>query len=209
VELGGFSNDTLAEDSDLTLRILRNGHKIEYEEDAIALTEAPDRVKDFLKQRFRWMYGTLQAAWKHIDTLLRPKYGLMGTVALPNIFIFQIFFPLISPLMDLAAFISVAQIIWQKNQHPLDPIANDLGVLVVFYLFFLLIDYATALFAFTLEKNEDRRLIFWLFFQRFTYRQLMYYVAAKSVITAIQGRLVGWGKLERKATVDASLNRHS
>ena len=70
MELGGFSNDTLAEDSDLTLRILRNGFKIEYEEGAIALTEAPDQVKGFLKQRFRWMFGTFQAAWKQITPLL-------------------------------------------------------------------------------------------------------------------------------------------
>jgi cellulose synthase/poly-beta-1,6-N-acetylglucosamine synthase-like glycosyltransferase len=208
MELGGFSNDTLAEDSDLTLRILHNGFKIEYEEYAIALTEAPDQVKGFLKQRFRWMFGTLQAAWKHINTLMRPKYGMMGIVALPNIFIFQILFPLISPLMDAAAFISIAQIIWQKTQHPLDPIAKDLGILVGFYLLFLLVDYATALFAFTLEKNEDWRLTIWLFLQRFSYRQLMYYVAIKSVVTALQGRMVGWGKLERKATVNTTLGRH-
>jgi len=80
-ELGGFANDTLAEDSDLTLRILRNGYKIEYDEDAIALTEAPDRVKGFLAQRFRWMYGTMQAAWKHLNTLMRPKYGMIGIVS--------------------------------------------------------------------------------------------------------------------------------
>jgi cellulose synthase/poly-beta-1,6-N-acetylglucosamine synthase-like glycosyltransferase/spore germination protein YaaH/peptidoglycan/xylan/chitin deacetylase (PgdA/CDA1 family) len=205
--LGGFANDTLAEDSDLTLRILRDGYKIEYEEDAIALTEAPDRIKGFLTQRFRWMYGTLQAAWKHLNTLMRPKYGLIGIVALPNILIFQILFPLISPLMDLAAVVSIGQIIWQKNQHPIDPLSNDLVILVLFYLFFLFIDFATALFSFTLETKEDWRLAIWILFQRFSYRQLMYYVVVKSVITAIQGRTVGWGKLERKATVDPSLGR--
>ena len=39
--------------------------------------------------------------------------------------------------------------------------------------------------------------------QRFGYRQIMYYVVLKSVMTAISGPVVGWGKLTRKATVQA------
>jgi len=54
-----------------------------------------------VRQRYRWMYGTLQAAWKHADALFRPRYGSLGFIALPNIFIFQVLFPLISPVMDL------------------------------------------------------------------------------------------------------------
>lgn len=54
-----------------------------------------------MRQPYRWMYGTLQAAWKHADALFRPRYGSLGFVALPNIFIFQVLFPLISPVMDL------------------------------------------------------------------------------------------------------------
>ena len=49
--------------------------------------------------------------------------------------------------------------------------------------------------------SEDLKLLIWLVFQRFLYRQLMYYVAIKSTLTAIRGTVVGWGKLERKATV--------
>ncbi|HEX7976152.1 MAG TPA: glycosyltransferase, partial [Anaerolineales bacterium] len=100
LEVGGFDNDTLAEDADLTLRILRMGYRIDYEEQAIALTEAPDMIGGFVKQRFRWMYGTLQAAWKHRGVIFRPRYGALGMFAIPNIFIFQVLFPLISPVMD-------------------------------------------------------------------------------------------------------------
>jgi len=67
----------------------------------VAFTEAPDTVRGFVKQRFRWMYGTLLAAWKHIDTLFRPRYGALGMFAMPNVLIFQILFPLISPVMGL------------------------------------------------------------------------------------------------------------
>jgi cellulose synthase/poly-beta-1,6-N-acetylglucosamine synthase-like glycosyltransferase len=208
LKMGGFTSETLAEDADLTLTLLSEGYKIDYEEGAIALTEAPDTVKGFLKQRFRWMFGTFQAAWKHLGALMNPKYGALGMVAIPNILIFQIFFPLISPLMDLAALTSIGQIIWERYQHPLHPAPDELTHLLVFYVLFLLFDFLTAFSAFVLEKGEDWSLIIWLFLQRFFYRQLMYYVAIKSVLTAISGSMVGWGKLERKATVTFKNDPH-
>ena len=101
VRAGGFSDATLAEDADLTMAIRKQGLAIRYEDEAVALTEAPDTVRGFVRQRFRWMFGTMQAAWKHADVLFRPRYGALGFVALPNVLIFQVLFPLISPVMDL------------------------------------------------------------------------------------------------------------
>jgi hypothetical protein len=153
------------------------------------------------------MYGTLQAAWKNRDMLLRPRYGVLGMLAMPNIFVFQIIFPFISPLMDLMSVISISGIIWASFQHPVDPAPSGLTNLIFFYALFLGLDLFTALFAFLLERREDRRLLFWLFPQRFYYRQLMYYVAVQAVLTALQGRRVGWGKLDRKATVTVQAGR--
>ena len=201
LKAGGFSEDTLAEDADVTLSILRMGYRINYEDDAVALTEAPDTVRGFLKQRFRWMYGTLQAAWKHRDTLFRPRFGTLGLVALPNILIFQILFPLISPVMDFLMLWSVAATGLRLYQHPLDQADTGFGRVLFYYAFFLLLDFGTASYAFLLERKEDWRLLSWLFWQRFLYRQLMYYVAIKSTITALKGSHVLWGKLDRKATV--------
>ena len=198
---GGVSTDTLAEDADLTLRILRDRHRIEYEDRAIALTEAPDTVGGFLKQRFRWMYGTLQAAWKYREVTFRPRYGAMGLITLPNIIFFQILFPLVSPLMDLMLVLSIAGWFWGRAQHPADFSYAPLVQILFFYLVYMIIDLLSAGMAFSFEGGEDWRLIAWLFLQRFFYRQLIYYVAVKSTITAIRGQRVGWGKLERKATV--------
>ncbi|HEX3102290.1 MAG TPA: glycosyltransferase, partial [Pyrinomonadaceae bacterium] len=100
-EVGGFSSDTLAEDQDLTIQVRKLGYKIGYEEAAIGLTEAPDSLRNLAKQRFRWSFGTLQCMWKHKSALLNPRYGTLGFVAMPNVWIFQVFFPLISPIMDL------------------------------------------------------------------------------------------------------------
>ncbi len=134
---------------------------------------------------------------------MRPRYGALGIVALPNIFVFQILFPVISPVLDLMAVVSLVGLGWQRYQHPLNPPTDSLQYAVLFYALFFVLDYFAALIAFALEWREDWGLILWLFLQRFFYRQLMYYVAVKSTLTALHGTVVSWGKLERKATVAA------
>ncbi len=204
IEAGGFSKSTLAEDADLTFGIIRRGHLVAYDDEALAYTEAPDSTGNFIKQRFRWMYGTLQTVWKHKDTFLRKKYGALGFFSIPNVVIFQIFFPLISPFMDLMMLLSISWAAWQNHYHPLDFSAFYAFKRILFYyLFFLAIDLLTAAIPFILEHRENWTLIIWLPLQRFYYRQLMYYVAIKSTLTALRGGIVGWGKFERKATVSA------
>src|SRR6266566_428736 len=202
-QCGGFSTDTLAEDQDLTLLIRKLGYKIGYEESAIGWTEAPDRLGMLARQRFRWAYGTLQCLWKHRDTLFRPRYGALGFVAMPNVWIFQIIFPLISPIMDLMLVYTFLSNGLDWLQQPSGYRFTNLQQVLFYYALFLAVDWCAAGFAFALERKEHWRLLWWLFLQRFCYRQVMYYVMVKSVSTAIRGAVVGWGKLERKATVEA------
>jgi cellulose synthase/poly-beta-1,6-N-acetylglucosamine synthase-like glycosyltransferase/peptidoglycan/xylan/chitin deacetylase (PgdA/CDA1 family)/spore germination protein YaaH len=201
--IGGFSSDTLAEDQDLTLSIRKLGYKIGYEENAIAWTEAPDTVRTLAKQRFRWSYGTLQCMWKHSHALFRPKYGSLGLIALPNVWIFQILFPLLSPIMDLLLVWVLISAGLERLEHPAQYVITNFQQVLFYYALFLSVDWLAAVFAFALEKKEQWGLLWWLFLQRFCYRQVMYYVMIKSVITAMHGGLVAWGKLERKATVEA------
>lgn len=73
---------------------------------------------------------------------------------------------------------------------------------LVYYVIFLIFDFLTAMLAFILEREkEDWELMFWILPQRFFYRQLMYYVSIKTFVIAIKGKLVGWSKFERSATV--------
>jgi len=199
---GGFSADTLAEDQDLTLRIRKLGYKIGYEETAIGWTEAPHSLKMLARQRFRWAYGTLQCLWKHRDVLFRPRYGALGFVALPNVWIFQILFPLISPVMDLILVYTLLSSLLDRLQQPVGYSFTNLRQVLFYYALFLAVDWSAACFAFVLERKERWSLLWWLFLQRFCYRQVMYYVMVKSVTTAVRGAVVGWGKLERKATVE-------
>ena len=202
---GGFESNTLAEDQDLTLRIRKSGYRIEFAERAVAWTEAPDTFRGLSKQRFRWSFGTLQCMWKHRGALFNPRYGTLGLIAMPNVWIFQILFPVVSPVMDLMFIWTIIHFILQKVEHPKEYIAADVSTIALFYLFFLVVDVAAAAIGFVFEPRENKRLLWLLPFQRFGYRQVMYSVMVKSLITAARGIIVGWNKLERKATVSESL----
>ena len=201
VKLGGFPVDTLAEDQDLTIQVQREGYKAVFDSSAVAWTEAPDRVAGLAKQRFRWAFGTLQCMWKHRRMSLNPRYGALGLVALPQVWLFQIALALVSPLVDLALIVQIVRTLTDYLQHGEQFNSENMVITASYYAAFVAVDLTAAGIAFLLERNENRSLLWWLVLQRFGYRQIMYYVVAKSVLKAMQGRLVGWGKLERKATV--------
>jgi len=188
LECGGFLHDTLAEDTDLTLAIRRLGYVIRYEQDAIAYTEAPEDTRGLAKQRFRWVFGTLQAVWKHRDALFVPKYGTLGFIALPSIWIFQVLLSVLAPFAEIAMILSL--------------LAGDWRIVLLYYLAFFIVELLTGFLAYGLEGLPPWDLSL-LFFQTIYYRQLMLYVLGKSFLFAMRGRLVGWGKLERRATVTA------
>ena len=199
--VGGITADTVAEDADLTIAIRRLGWRVTYDEEAIAWTEAPETPGQLIRQRFRWTFGTLQSFWKHSDTLFRPKYGTLGFVALPNIFVFQILLPLVSPVLDLLFLGSL--VLWglaglHITQIPQLWTTADVQHSVVFFLGFLLIDVLTCVIAFALERHEDWTLLIPVLLQRFYYRQLMYIVLFRSVKEAVSGRPVGWKGVEKE-----------
>ncbi len=198
--VGGITADTVAEDADLTIAIRRLGWRIGYDEEAIAWTEAPETAGQLIRQRFRWTFGTLQSFWKHSSTLFRPKYGTLGWIALPNIFVFQLALPLISPLIDLLFLWSVG--LWAIEKLHLSWLptiqatTGDLMRSVFFFIGFLLIDVLSCVIAFALERKEDWTLLVPVLLQRFYYRQLMYVVLFRSVKEAVSGRPVGWRGVE-------------
>jgi len=191
VACGGFGYDTLAEDTDITLSIRRLGYEIRYEESAIAYTEAPETMRALAKQRFRWAFGTLQAAWKHRDATFNPQYGYLGFVALPSIWIFQVLLAALSPFAEIAMIIAL--------------FAGNWRLVAAYYFALFGLELLTGVLAYALEAAKPWDLAL-LFAQRIFYRYLMYYVLFKSVIYALRGRLVGWGKLERTASMSESLD---
>ncbi len=176
---GGFSADTVAEDTDLTITIRRADWKIDYEEEAIGWTNAPETASTLIRQR--------------------RKYGTLGWIALPNMFLFQLLLPLFSPVIDLL-FLGSLVLYGASQFHftrlPQFYTAADVQRSLVFFIGFMLIDFLTCIVAFTLERHEDWSLLWPLLLQRFYYRQMMYFVLFRSVMGAVQGRSVGWRGVE-------------
>jgi cellulose synthase/poly-beta-1,6-N-acetylglucosamine synthase-like glycosyltransferase/spore germination protein YaaH/peptidoglycan/xylan/chitin deacetylase (PgdA/CDA1 family) len=202
---GGYLNDTMAEDMDLTWRVRRIGWKIDTDSDAIGYTEAPDSFRALFKQRFRWAFGTLQSLWKHRRAL--GRYGWFGRVMLPTLWLFQVVFQVLSPLVDLQIVWTLSNVVhaWMRGrlQHDWQPLPQALASLYVvlfMYGFFFIIEIIGSAIAFKLDHENPKPLV-WLLWQRFLYRQLMYAVLLKSLKTALSGIRAGWGKLERKGTV--------
>ncbi|MBX7080673.1 MAG: glycosyltransferase [Nannocystaceae bacterium] len=183
LDAGGYSHDTLVEDADLTLGLLRRGGVITYEPRAIGRTEAPESLGALWKQRFRWTYGTYQCLAKHRAALLR---GTLGWVALPNVLVFQVLFPLVSPIGDAALVLALVSGSW--------------SAVLSGYLGFLAMDLIASVLAFRLDRKPLRWLPL-LLIQRFTYRQFLYLVSARAMLAVLLGSRHGWRKLERTASV--------
>jgi cellulose synthase/poly-beta-1,6-N-acetylglucosamine synthase-like glycosyltransferase/peptidoglycan/xylan/chitin deacetylase (PgdA/CDA1 family)/spore germination protein YaaH len=199
--IGGFPNETLAEDQDLTLAVQRAGWTVTFDSEARAYTEAPHTVKGLLKQRFRWSFGTLQCVWKHRSALFNRKSPTLGFVALPQVWMFQIILALVAPLVDLMVVFSIAWSIHDYVAHRDEWNSSMLVQTLLYWLAFVLVDLSAAALGMAFEKKAPWKDIVWLPIQRFGYRQLMYYVVVKAVVTAVNGPEVGWGKLDRQGSV--------
>jgi peptidoglycan-N-acetylglucosamine deacetylase len=184
IAAGGYSHDSLTEDADLTLTILRRGGRVVYESEAYGRTEAPESLGALLRQRFRWTYGTYQCLWKHRGAFFK---GTLGWVGLPNMVVFQVIFPVLSPIGDIMMVLSI----WR----------GDWGAFLAGYLAFLAMDMCGSLLAFTLDRKPLRWLPL-LLVQRFSYRQIMYYVCFRAMMSALRGGKHGWRKLERTGSLN-------
>lgn len=199
--VGGYPEDTLAEDQDLTIAIQRQGWRVAYDVEAIALTEAPESFKALSKQRYRWSFGTLQCLWKHRAVLREGQPRGLAWFGMPQAWLFQILFAAISPLIDLALVISIVGTIVRVHQHGWDQTQSDVLRMGVYWTAFVTVDLLAGWIAYRLEPTRQRFPAGLMLLQRFFYRQLMYSVVIRSIAAAARGKFVGWGKLERTGTV--------
>jgi poly-beta-1,6-N-acetyl-D-glucosamine synthase len=182
-KVGGYDHDTFAEDCDLTLKLLLEGWQVNYEPGAIAYTEAPEKMLDLLKQRYRWTRGILQAISKHKRRLVDPRGGFGVTFTLW----YMIFEGIMWPSMNVfgnVLFVFVAArygtalplVLWWAQLTVLD-LAAALYCVVVEEESLLLVPYAIfyrAFFALTIDVAK----LFATFEELFKLR-------------------MDWGKLER------------
>ncbi|GLW96217.1 bifunctional polysaccharide deacetylase/glycosyltransferase family 2 protein [Microtetraspora sp. NBRC 16547] len=187
--VGGLSDDTLAEDTDLTMAICRAGWRVVYEERALAWTEAPSSLGQLWRQRYRWCYGTLQAMWKHRGAVVEP--GPFGRRCLGYLMTFQVLLPLLAPTVDIMAIYSTL-------------VGDPLPVVAV-WAGFVTVQALTGWYALRLD-GEKASALWVLPLQQFVYRQLMYLVVIQSVATAVLGARLRWHSIRREGTFSAATN---
>ena len=190
VRVGGLSDDTLAEDTDVTMALHRDGWRVVYAEGARAWTEAPESVQQLWSQRYRWSYGTMQAIWKHRRAFVeRGASGRFGRLGLPFVSLFMVVAPLLAPLIDVFLLYGLA--------------FGPTGKTVAAWFGVLAVQGVCAAYAFRLDRESMLHLLS-LPLQQVLYRQLMYVVLLQSWITALTGGRLRWQKLRRTGAVDAA-----
>lgn len=189
VDAGGPTDDTLAEDTDLTMAINRAGWRVVYTQEAVAWTEAPATLANLWRQRYRWCYGTLQAIWKH-RAAMRDRSSPLGRRGLPYLLFFQVLLPILAPLVDLYTLYGLVF---------LDP-----WPVLTYWLGFTALQTGIAVYAFRID-GESLGPLWAIPLQQFVYRQLMYLVVIQSVTTAAIGIPLPWQRVERTGTAGEAM----
>jgi len=199
--VGGLSGDTITEDADLTVTIQRAGWRVAFEPLAQSLTEAPEGVKAFLRQRLRWTFGMMQTGWKHRGALRERR--ALGPIALPDLWLFGVGLGLLAPLADLVllGLILHLGIDWALGVPPSgeDPSAK----MIAAWLALPALEFLTLLLALRFQRDEPRWLLLLLPIQRLVYRPLLYLTVWRAVLLALIGRLATWGKPVRLGRIRA------
>jgi len=184
--IGGFCEQTMAEDADATLSLQRLGYRIVQENSAIGDTEAPETIRALVKQRKRWTYGNIQAMWKHKDMLFRPKYGLLGMVSLPYALLSLMVPLLFLPLAVIAAVTSLAAGNWHS--------------IALFGAFVTGLHLIVSVVAIWVARERPWHLLVVPVY-RLIYEPLRAYLLYASVYRVVRGTVVRWDKLERRNSV--------
>lgn len=188
-EVGFYSSDTFAEDADLTLKVLAKGWKIYYEPNAISYTEAPEKLQQLLKQRYRWTRGILQSIRKHKKLMLNPTINFGDTFILWTMF----YEALIWPTMNIAAnlFFIFAAVFFGFS-----------SLIFFWWAGLALLDLVTALYCVAVEK-EEFRLVGYAIIYRMFFILIIDVCKAMSTIEEFLGIKMTWGKLERVGALKA------
>lgn len=182
-DVGYYSSDTFAEDADVTLKLLSHGWKIYYEPRAISYTEAPEKLYQLLKQRYRWTRGILQAVRKHRKLLLNPTINFGNTIVLWSMFYEALLWPAMNIFSNL--FFIFAALFYGFSE-----------LIFFWWAGLALLDMVAALYCVAVEK-EELRLVPYAIVYRMFFILTIDICKAMSTIEEFLGFEMSWGKLER------------
>ena len=205
--IGGYRSSAIGEDFDLITRLHRHlrqqraDYYIQFVPDPMCWTEVPSDLKSLARQRARWQKGLLDVLWINRDMLLRQRYGRIGWLALPYLWLFE----LLAPIIEIGGIATIV-------------LAACLGVLSQqFFLQFLIFGYAFATVIslgsvlqeeITYKRYNDwqdvARLVTYCFLEHFPYRQLHMFWRLQGLWQYLRGDNV-WRPLTRKGLASANV----
>ena len=200
LSVDGFRAEAVGEDFDLVVRAHRflqenqRDYVIDFIADPTCWTEVPSDFRSLARQRARWHKGLLDTLWPNRNMLFRKRYGGVGCVVLPYMWLFEFWAPVIEA-------IGYATMI----------LAACLGILSrEFFLQFLIFGYAFAtmisigsvlLEEMTYRRYSDwrevARLLLYCLVEHFPYRQLTMIWRLQGIWQYLRGDLK-WREMKRK-----------
>ncbi|MEZ5889786.1 MAG: glycosyltransferase [Xanthobacteraceae bacterium] len=204
LDVGGYAEDTVAEDCDATFTILRAGWKVLYEPAAKARTEAPESLRGFVKQRRRWMFGMLQCVRKHIS-IFRHGPISASLITIPYVLILGFFISFAIPVLFVALLLQLGAATGSALSAAYIGDGGNLPLSLALWVGFSGIDLlATAAILRLAGIDCVWKRLPLILMQRIIYLPLIYWVAYETTLSALKGRIIGWNKLRRTGGVTLS-----
>ena len=182
--VGGHSHDTLVEDMDLTIAFAQHGYRVIFNPHALAYTEAPVTLKDFLNQRYRWTYGGMQVLGKYKRSMFL-HWNPMGMIGMPM----HMISPWINIIVSMLLLNSVVAAIFE----------HKVSSLVIFLGAMYLLQFVTLTYMLTIDR-ETKRFLFMTGVETIFYIHLLNFVTVRSGINYIFHRQAKWDKIPRLGT---------
>jgi cellulose synthase/poly-beta-1,6-N-acetylglucosamine synthase-like glycosyltransferase len=181
-EAGTYHKETLVEDFDATMKVLRSGMVVNGSNSATAYTQAPQTLRDFYKQRKRWYRGNLQVLKRHSDILLNPRFGYVHRLSYPLMALHMLVMPIASIML------------WVFAAYQLI-IGNYIFVAFTIGMFITL-QYLLSAMAVRMDK-DDKKMIFFSVFFVIGYKQIIDFLQIKAVIEEVLGQKAKWTSAQR------------
>jgi peptidoglycan-N-acetylglucosamine deacetylase len=182
LEVGGYSHDTLVEDMDVTIAVNRAGYQVLFVPQAVAYTEAPENIKDFMKQRYRWTLGGFKVIKKYRDMLFNPAYGKMGMIGLPYFFIF----PWIDVSISILLLLTLMAVV----------VTGNYLLLLLFVCIMISVQGALIIYALHIDE-EQWPMVFLVVLENIWYSHLINFVTLWAGIDHFKNKASSWNKVTR------------
>ena len=182
IEAGAYGKDTIVEDFDQTIKLLKAGLITQGSSKATAYTEAPNTLKDFVAQRKRWYRGNIQVLKRHSDALTNPRFGYLQRLSLPYLFLGMVVTPIIGFIATANAILGIV-------------LGDGLYILQI-SMIFVVVHYLMTALALRID-NEDPKLLWHTIFLVYGFKQIIDFLLLKAIIEQLRNKKAAWTSAQR------------